>query len=53
MKTGTDMMASPLFSYPRSRRRRWPFRNRWLLFGAGLLVAQGLVLLVALETGPW
>lgn len=31
MKAGTDMMASPLFSYPRSRRRRWTRRlSRWL-----------------------
>ena len=46
MKTGTDMMASPLFHY-RPYRRRWPYRYRSLLIGAGLMV----VILVAMEMG--
>ena len=49
MKTGTDLMASPLFHYRPYRRRRWPYRYRWLLIGAGLLVA----ILVAMEMGLW
>lgn len=52
MRTGTDMMASPLFSYPRSRRRRWPYRYRFLLIGAGPLIGWA-VLLLAARFGPW
>ena len=53
MKTGTDLMASPLFRYSLPRRRRWPYRYRWLLIRAGLLVAQGALLLAAARFGPW
>lgn len=54
MKTGTDLMGqSPLFSYPRSRRRRWPYRYRFLLIGAGLLTAHAVAILLAMEMGPW
>ena len=55
MKTGTDTMAgqSPLFSYPRSRRPRWPYRYRFLLIGAGLLMAHAVAILVAVRMGPW
>ena len=55
MKTGTDMMAgqSPLFRYSPPRRRRWPYRYRWLLIGAVILAVQGLVLLAAARVGPW
>ena len=49
MRTGTDLMASPLFHYRPSRRRRWPYRYRFLLIGAGLLVAHGLAILAALH----
>ena len=49
MKTGADMMASPLFHYRPYRRRRWPYRCRFLLIGAGILVAHGLTILAALH----
>lgn len=51
MKTGTDTMAgqSPLFSYRPYRRRRWPYRYRFLLIGAALLAAHGLATLAALH----
>ena len=51
MKTGTDLMAgqSPLFRYQLPHRRRWPYRYRFLLIGAGLLAAHGLAILAALH----
>lgn len=50
MRTGTDLVAqSRLFSYPRSRRRRWTYRYRFLLIGAGLLVAHAAAILAALH----
>lgn len=51
MKTGTDTMAgqSPLFSYRPYRRRRWPYRCRRLLIGAGLLMAHAAAILAALH----
>ena len=52
MKTGSDLMASPLFRYSLPRRRRWPYRYRFLLIGAGLLIGWALLLLAA-RFGPW
>ncbi len=50
MKTGTDTMAgqSPLFRV-RPYRRRWPYRYRFLLIGAGILMPHGLAILAALH----
>ncbi len=55
MKTGSDLMAgqSPLFRVRPYRRRRWPYRYRWLLIGAGLLVVHAVAILLAMEMGPW
>lgn len=36
-----------------SRRPGRLYRYRWLMVGAGLLMVQGLVLLVAARMGPW
>ena len=55
MKAGTDLMAgqSPLFSYPRSRRRRWTYRYRLPLIGAGLLVGSAVGVLAVARMWPW
>lgn len=53
MKTGTDMMAGRVgvFSYP--SRRRWAKRNRFLLWGAGLLALHAVVILGAMYLRGW
>ena len=53
MKTGTDMMAGrvEVFSYP--SRRRWAKRNRFLLWGAGLLALHAVVILGAMYLRGW
>ena len=54
MKTGTDLVAqSRFFSYPRSRRRRWTYRYRRPLIGAGFLAGSALAVLVVARMGPW
>ncbi|MGP1257070.1 MAG: hypothetical protein ACTS10_21820 [Kiloniellales bacterium] len=51
MKTGTDLMGqSPLFHYRPYRRRRWTYRYRFLLIGAGLLIGWAVAILVALNS---
>ena len=54
MKTGTDLVAqSRLFSYPRSRRRRWTYRYRLPLIVAALLAGSAVVILVVARMWPW
>ena len=54
MKTGADMMAGrvEVFSYP-SPRRRWAKRNRFLLWGAGLLALHAVAILAAMYLRGW
>ena len=54
MRTGNDMMAPPFFHYRLPQRRRWAKRNRFLLWGAGLLALHAVVILGAMYLrGAW
>lgn len=55
MKTGLDTMAGQpaLYHYPRSRRRRWAKRYRYLLIGAAALALQAAAILGAMYQRGW